>query len=523
MNARDHHILSSSKLDELKNFILKNDNDLGQYVKDTTVNANSVGEIWRILFSTDSFDLYFKLVEEGIYPTIAEMNEIDQSDNVNAWYWLASRNAGIPVFHALLDRGILPTTEALSEYRTTNNTNAWYWLAGSDARTPVFQALLDRGILPTTETLAECRTTDNTNAWYWLAGSDARTPVFQALLDRGILPTAVALAQCCMTDNTNAWYWLAGSNARIPMFQALLDRGILPTAEALAECCTSDNTNAWYWLAGSDARIPMFQALMDKGILPATEALAKCRTTDNKSAWYWMARNKTCIPGFQILLDKNIFPSLDSANEIEFNELMAALSNQSVFGNKIRNRLEKMRHIKIQYNIHPQSEIMMLFSQADVSNFHGFLYLIYLMTARDNPVIQLPLDIWFLIGEYVLPLFITGGEFQKLMKYENRSSFIKYHVMNSIDHYLNSGLSFFNGHNERARSLKQAVKENKYPGDILIRQYHMSHYPGLQLYDKIETRYQKEYVKKVEDELGEGEFDMILRDGYFLSSPNQRM
>ena len=98
---------------------------IDETIQNSLTQANSVSELWSLLFKHGLFNLYSEIIAAGIYPTSRELNEIQYPDNVSAWHWLARKDVDIPVFQDLLNKGIWPNAMALSACHPTDNTNVW--------------------------------------------------------------------------------------------------------------------------------------------------------------------------------------------------------------------------------------------------------------------------------------------------------------------------------------------------------------------------------------------------------------
>ena len=447
------------------------------------------------------------MLNKGITPNAQALSVCRTTDNTNAWCFLAGNDACTPVFQYLLNKDITPSAEALSVVRTTENTNAWFYLAASDARISVFQELLNKGITPNTQALSVCRA-NNKNIWWLLASNNTGLPVFQDLLNKEITPNADDLSLCCTDNNTNAWCSLSGNDVWIPVFQDLLNKGIIPTAQALSEVRTTDNTNAWFYLASSDARIPVFQNLLNKGITPNAQALLVCGT-DNQNIWWLLASSGARLPVFQDLLNKDIVPdthALSACNISDNKNTWQLLNVRKSLAGLIFKRLKNMQQLENDYNLKPKDQITALLSRDDLSTFYGFLYLFYLDTKRKTPM--LPAVLWLLVGDRLLPNPISRA----LISDENRSSFVKHHMIESLAAYRPH--SFFSApQKDRTLSLKEAIKKGPNPVATITNQLYMSLRQNTPYSPSSTLKYQQPFNKVDKN------FDSLLREGYFLSKP----
>jgi len=533
--------LQTLKLEFLKKF-------LGDNGIENVESANSVGEVWALLFKHDAFYLYYDLVSAGISPTSDELNQFCGAENVNAWYWLAGpnddRNA---IFKALLDKGIYPNANALSVCHSTYNVNAWYGLSCSDDRAVIFKALLDKGICPDANALSVCHSTYNVNAWYELSTSDNRSKIFKALLDKGIWPDANTLSVFHSTYNSSTWYGLSFSERRGVVFKALLDKDIWPDAHALLVCHSTYNDNTWYGLSRSDSRGVIFKALLDKNIWPDANALSVCYSTYNHNTWYGLSHSDSRCVIFKALLDKGIWPDAKALsvchstyNDNTWYNLSCSNSRSKIFeylvdkdilptpdvlsktyGNKnenitskltstlIINRLNHLNELEKNYNLDKSDQITILLSRNNAREFYGFLYLFYLDFAKTNS--RIPIEIWNLIGKYILPPSVS--DVKTLASEENQSGFVKHYMIDSLSQYSSS---YFVSHGERAESLKTAAKRTSDSSSVLINQCLMAYRENKTPYKNTPKKYQQPYSKVAKEEILDT-LSPILREGFFLN------
>jgi len=446
------------------------------------------------------------LLAQGVIPSAQALVERDTRNNTSAWYKLATYETGVPVIQSLLAQGIIPTAQALAERDTNDNAYAWYWLASRDKGILVFQSLLAQGIIPTAQALAERDTRNNTNAWFMLAArGDTEFSVFQSLLAQGIIPTAQALSEPDIRSNRNAWYMLTTYEAGFPVFQSLLSQGIIPTAQALAERDTTYNINAWHRLAIYETGFPVFQSLLAQGIIPNAQTLAERDTTNKTNAWHRLAAYETGFPVLQSLLDSDILPA---AHDCEY------LKKSFKVTDNIIRRMNRVNELNTKYNICLQSKVAALLTREDKENFYGFIYLFYLMTAKNNPKLYFPLEIWSLIGRYLLPPTITEINFSELSQDDNRLTYIKYHLIHSLDNYLDRPFALFNSYKKRAASLKNEVLDSPDPRNTLFKQYFMSRNPKIRYVKRPLEEHQNSFGQKVSEQ----RFAKILSDGCFLNN-----
>jgi hypothetical protein len=408
-------------------------------IQNILIQASTIGEIWSLLFKHNLFDLYSEIIAAGIYPTSNEMNEIQYSNHMGAWYWLAAHRHS--VFMDLLDKDILPNAQALSVCNTSDNTNVWYWVAKGDGRTrktsPIFCVLLNKNILPNTQDLSARELNDNTNTWHFLTRSPARIKVFLKLLTKGILPNAQDLS-VCDTHNCNVWYRLA----------------------------ESDRFGDRY----SNGGIAVFNDLLLKDIVPDSHALSVFPTDTKTNTWQVLARRTNA--------------------------------------NIIFNRFKSLQQLENTYNLKPQNQVTILLSREHIETFYGFLYLLYL----DSKKPQISTDIWLMIGKCLLPNAMYN---KSLMSDENRSTFVKHYMLNSLT---NKRDSFFSSHKNRALGLKKAIKESSHPEAILLNQYYMSQRTDTPYSRNSTLEHQQPFNPKDRDP----NFNSLLQEGYFLSKPHNQ-
>ncbi|MDF2866888.1 MAG: hypothetical protein K0S11_358, partial [Gammaproteobacteria bacterium] len=319
---------------------------------------------------------------------------------------------------------------------------------------------------------------------------------------KGVIPQPIDLSLCHVKHNNNAWYWLAGSDARVRIFQALLDKGIIPQPIDLSPCRSNNNT--WYWLARSDARIPIFQALIDKGIIPQAIDLDAYHPSNNTNTWHCLVKRQAHKLLVQ-LLDLDFIP----ANKIE--QMYATSEHQKII-NKINKRRELLIQVSTDLKIKQNNEAAVLLTRDDIKQFYGFLYLFLGMENKQNPCINLPVEIWHQLGEYLLPPSITFEKFKRLLSDKNKSAIIKHHVTKLIDEY-NGTFFRRHPHKNRAISLKQAIIENNSsPVELLYEQYCMGIMPGKTPYKNPSSKYQQSFTHKVTDD----DFLAILQEGKFF-------
>jgi hypothetical protein len=128
---------------------------------------------------------------------------------------------------------------------------------------------------------------------------------------------------------------------------------------------------------------------------------------------------------------------------------------------------------------------------------------------------KLPVDMWLTVGKYLLP----NSASRELTSYENRSSFVKHYLMDSLAAY---GSSFFNtSHKNRALSLREAIKKGSKPDAILINQVFMSRHLNTTPYDLDSIlKYQQPFRRELENPEDKN-FDSLLCEGYSLVRPMQ--
>lgn len=71
----------------------------------------------------DLISVYQEILNEGIYPTEQELNELAQPDNINSWYWLTSEGR-VSILSDLFDKFIFPDPKMLDQCHKKHNANS---------------------------------------------------------------------------------------------------------------------------------------------------------------------------------------------------------------------------------------------------------------------------------------------------------------------------------------------------------------------------------------------------------------
>lgn len=452
---------------------------------------------WWLAAGYSPCSVFQTLLDRGVLPSAESLNERSFIENTSTWWWLAICDLRIPLFQTLLDKRIFPSSQSLSECHPDENLSTWFGLVMNDYRMTVFKCLLDNGILPSSSTLNIQRKADNTPAWFWLAKSKSGIAIFQRLINKNILPSNSALNAIDSEEAICSWFWLASSDEQALVFQDLLGLGIIPAANALDSRLKQGNTSTWWNLVQSDTRFLIFQILLNKEILPSSKALNSFSKSDYTSVWFWLAK-PDYVALFGYLRKKDLIPSDKALNQPEKNRNLSAwyYSNSGAlnlrlfqelvdhhilppFQNKpinlyderlklkdnhtIAKRLTALNDLKSAYDIDPNSEIAVFLSREDKSNIYGFLFLFYMVAYKKDKSPEFPEEIWFEIAQYILP-FLTRPLLTGLRSERNRTAFVKYHVMNALDTYIDKQhmlWRFFpNQSLDRAKRLKETITKH---------------------------------------------------------------
>ncbi len=292
--------------------------------------------------------------------------------------------------------------------------------------------------MPQPEDLAARLNTDNTNTWFWLGSDNDRIAIFSRLLNLEIMPQPEDLAARLNTDNTNTWFWLGSDNDRIAIFSRLLNLEIMPQPEDLAARRISDNTNTWFWLASDKDRIAIFSRLLDRGITPKRDDL-NTRTSDGSDCWTYIKANS-----------------------------------------KTKNKLEKIFAIFNTYQLADVQPMASLILRADFKDLYAFLYILNLYpknTLHPNAT----LDIYNIIGKFILPNYFTPIQLRNFRTEDNRTQFTKYFLIYEISRHISK--SFF-ANVSRQHSLLKAVRSASTANElheIITHEIIMARNPGLKL------------------------------------------
>lgn len=450
--ALPRDVTITSRFSNLKKHL---QNSIKSSASELLENINTVSGLWRLIFQTEGYEVYYKLNKMGFSPTADELNEADPLNNRNAWSYLISfrDGKGINVFKELIDSGVLPSQQALETNCGIQYPNTWYGLACLENDCGIFQELLAKGIQPSCQALEVCHAEYHINTWYVFAFLKKITLLLD-LFDRDILPSQDALELCHVTDNTNTWHKLA-CDELIHIFQALLDNGISPSRQALDNSNVFNGASAWDRLASSDKCFPVFSALFEKGIFPPMRFLREFRKYADHSALVWP--------------------------KVYTNQIFLPLENL--------NNLSKSLEIE---NAHT-NPVAILLSKKDIDKVYEYLCFLYLMTEKNIETI--PRDLLDLIGVYCfLPLWVNH---KMLLTEECRNTFIKFHMNCSITEYENGffNTSIFGSNRENVKRVKNEILKSDKPSTIL----------------------KKEYFSNQSTFFNKGMVD-LFRDGYWLGS-----
>jgi hypothetical protein len=399
-------------------------------------------------------------------------------------------------------------------------------LAGSTSGIAIFKTILEKNILLTQSDLISSDNNGNT-IWHLLAKNTVGIAIIWILLGIEILPTSEVLAKRDKQFNRNTWNALLETTDGIATIRILLCMDILPTSEDLDVCDNTLNMNTWRGLAENDEGLIIIAMLLERDILPTTNSLTTRENNDNLHTWDVLARSNDGIRLIQALLDLDILPHweglYDIVNSKYVDPFIQSIKNSN-YNNKdlVIKRIMTLGKSANECNINPKGSIAISFSREDKLNFYGFLYLFYLMTARDKPEINLTKDIWFLLGRDLLPPVMTYNNFLELTSEENRSAFVKYHVGHALEVYVRPfiGLRLFDidfsynyrKYPEKAESLKKAVSTKQDPGKLLRWQFMMLCDPSRE-YLNPKAPHEQKYNEKATDPY----LEKIVRDGCFLS------
>lgn len=306
--------LAESKFKLIKEFIGKHKDKLPEKMLNEITLATNIGDLWSVIFFYQN-NLFFVLKNAGIYPTKAELSEINPSTNVNAWFWLVRSITCQPIFASLFIVNIFPDSIDLSMWHNGTDDNAWSYLSLNEEGHAVFSGLIERGILPP-QIIMNHRFL-NAYPWYYLACTSEGRKILIKLISKGIRPDADLLNEWIVDHDDNFWLKLSSDSNT---FIDLLNLNILPTRAALAACRKLDNRNVWLTTAGNGEYILLIRTLIGLNILPSSEDLDIPSLPDGWSTWSWMTGRDELAQLMNDLIDMNIIPGKLSLNRINKND-----------------------------------------------------------------------------------------------------------------------------------------------------------------------------------------------------------
>ena len=432
-------------------------------VKDVTPNASDL----RILTKHKSPNAWHALAnqidifQKNIFPTLIEKNIFPRSedlslcslDNTNGWSLLAIYNCAS--FSLLVKKGITPQAKDLSNL--TNGKNGWYWLTYDYN---LFLTLLEKGIFPQAKDLNVSLLKGEHNGWCTLAKFNS-TALFE-LLNKGILPEAKYLSRSKVGE-PYGWFLLAENNPSYVLKLFGLD--IFPQAKDLNDIALDNKgrwTSIWNCLADKKDRLPIFKWLLKKGILPQERWLNHTDSAiwDN-TVWENLAENSAHDVLSQLyklgFIPDNAIPIPNTRNP-ELESIIYRLNHCH----------QSLDELSVNFKVDKSNLAVRLVANENTS--YAFLYLMMMLIKNENMSI-LSIEIWAMIGEYLLPQGFSWKLPELLNEDSNRDVLIKNHVVQSLrkyDHKDEEGNS--------DKGLKKAINNSNLPITQFLSQQYMTFY-----------------------------------------------
>ncbi len=530
--SKSWSLLMKNDIQRFRKFI---ENNILPSAEDLALRDEKNANGWDLLCSeSKTVHIAMNLFVKGIIPKSVYLSQISSIDGLHAWHRLA-RTTKATAFKWLLDHGIYPSEEDMSLCDPINNLNAWSYLLLPPATLAVFRQLLKLGIVPSSKVMAECSKPNNQSSWHLLCmpGDDlaARLDIFLELLQRGVLPTSENLAVISSRTKVHAWYHLSGvvnENGEQVLLQ-LLQLGIIPSASAMAFHDTEGD--CWHRIAKA-GKVEIIRLLLDQGILPSAENLAA--KIEGKNTWEYLIEGRHFSLVYR-LFELGIVPNCRKDISIDYSSTLQSYSNNADAG-KIIKQIKSMNRIKDSINMleTESNEMVNLLSRNDRLNYYGFIYLYYLVIDREYPILLsledkntslriLPPEIWYKIGCYLLPPFISQLPCENkfnFFRHDNRPSFTKLWLTGCIEEYTKTTKL----HKGRLEDLNAAMKSAENLSQIntlFYKQYLMSRGEVTQTYARpakfkantTQNRHREAFTEPNKD----SEFCKILKTGALLS------